>query len=166
MVWIISPAVSYLRAGPHKREGWDFTAAKKYLVVDEERAHKPQIFLMWHFNHHPPYPTVCVERVTQVLFIQLAFKLPIFNWFWTNINHNACLRLQKGQLLKDSETEMNQVDCYCLIWKNICVQQKQSFCSIYVCSTNSHYAICVTAFLSDISETTVTWYFRLVLFPK
>ena len=151
MVWIISSSVSYLRAGPHKGEGWDFVAAKKYLVVDEERERINRKYFWSDISTTTHLtPTVCVERVTQVLFIQLAFKLPIFNWFWTNINHNARFLFtiaeravaerfgNWNESIVLSRLLLSNMEKYlCLaktvLLQHLCMQHKQSLCNLCHC---------------------------------
>ena len=153
MVWIISPAVSYLRARPHKGEGWDFAAAKKYLVVVDwtrrERINRKYFWCDILTTTHLT-PTVCVERVSQVLFIQLAFKLPIFNWFWTNINHNARFLFtiaeravaerfgNWNESIVLSRLLLSNMEKYlCLaktvLLQHLCMQHKQSLCNLCHC---------------------------------
>ena len=148
MVWIISPTVSYLRAGPHKGEGWDFVAAKKYLVVDEERERINRKYFWSDISTTTHLtPTVCVERVIQVLFIQLAFKLPIFNWFWTNINHNArflftiaerAVAERFGNWNESSRLLLSNMEKYLcpaktVLLQHLCMQHKQSLCNLCHC---------------------------------
>ena len=148
MVWIISPTVSYLRAGPHKGEGWDFVAAKKYLVVDEERERINRKYFWSDISTTTHLtPTVCVKRVTQVLFIQLAFKLPIFNWFWTNINHNArflftiaerAVAERFGNWNESSRLLLSNMEKYLcpaktVLLQHLCMQHKQSLCNLCHC---------------------------------
>ena len=115
-----------------------------------ERAHKPQIFLIWHFNHHPPYPHSLCRKSAQVLFIQLAFKLPIFNWFWTNINHNARFLFtiaeravaerfgNWNESIVLSRLLLSNMEKYlCLaktvLLQHLCMQHKQSLCNLCHC---------------------------------